>query len=86
MDKSKPLISVVLCTYNDENYISQAIESILNQTYQNFELIIWDDGSTDNTASIVKSYNDYRVQYFYHSNTGIGEAACLACQLAHGNI
>ena len=84
MNENKPLVSVVLCTYNDELYISQTIESVLCQTYTNFEFIIWDDGSTDGTASIIKSYKDQRIKYFYHINTGIGEAAGLACQQAQG--
>ena len=51
-------ISVVLSTFNDEKYIAEAIESVLNQTYKNFEFIIVDDGSTDNTNRIIKSFDD----------------------------
>ena len=79
-----PLVSVVLSTYNDEKYIAAAIESVLNQTYHNFEFIIWNDGSTDNTESIVKSYSDERIRYFYHENTGLGQALRLACQDVKG--
>lgn len=68
-----------MCTFNDEKYIRSAIESVLNQTFGNFELLIWNDGSTDNTEKIVNSYNDPRIRYFYNENTGQGMAARLAC-------
>lgn len=54
-------ISVVLATYNDEKYIKEAIDSVLDQTYRDFELIIIDDGSNDRTAEIISSYNDERI-------------------------
>ena len=79
-----PLVSVVLSTYNDERFIAGAIESVLNQTYQNFEFIIWNDGSTDKTEDIIKSYQDNRIIYFYHENTGLGQALRMACQEAKG--
>lgn len=79
-----PTVSVVLCTFNDERYIRQSVESILNQSFSDFEFIIWDDGSTDGTSEIVKSYNDERIRYFYHENTGLGAALNLACQQARG--
>jgi Glycosyltransferases involved in cell wall biogenesis len=64
----KPLISVMMACYNAELYIEQAIESILNQTYKNFELIIVDDGSTDNSTEIIKNLakNDRRVKLYYN--------------------
>lgn len=58
-----PLISVILPVYNGENYLDKAIESILKQTYTNFELIIINDGSFDNTENIILSYNDKRIRY-----------------------
>ncbi len=58
------LISVLLPVYNSEKYISEAIQSILHQTYTNFELIILDDGSTDNTLSIVGNFDDKRISIF----------------------
>lgn len=85
MDKNlKPAISVVMCCYNAEKYIAETIESVLNQTFTNFEFIIWNDGSNDNTEQIVKSYKDCRIRYFYHSNMGIGMTAHLACLQAMG--
>ena len=77
-------VSVVLCTFNDERTIKEAIESILCQSYNNFEFIIWNDGSTDGTEEIIKSYKDNRIRYFFHENTGLGEALRLACAEAKG--
>jgi glycosyltransferase involved in cell wall biosynthesis len=58
-----PIISVVIPTYNRGDLISKAIDSILGQTYQNFEIIIVDNKSTDNTAEVVAGYNDQRITY-----------------------
>lgn len=79
-----PIISVVMCTYNTEKYIAEAIESVLTQSFTDFEFIIWDDGSTDRTRSIVESFKDERIRYFYHENTGLGMALKLACAEAQG--
>lgn len=57
-------VSIALITYNQQDYVGRAIESILNQTYQNFEIIVGDDSSTDETANVVKSYKDKRIKYF----------------------
>jgi glycosyltransferase involved in cell wall biosynthesis len=68
-----PLVSIGLPVYNGQNYLSQAIESVLNQTYQNWELIISDNGSTDNTANICNFYaeKDSRIRvYRYEENQG----------------
>lgn len=66
------LISVILPVYNAEKYVAQAIESVLRQTYANIELIIINDGSTDNSEKICKKYeSDSRVRYFYQSNKGL---------------
>lgn len=58
----EPFISVLMVTYNSSRFIKQAIESILNQSYKNFELVICDDLSTDNTWEIVCEYEDYRIK------------------------
>ena len=71
MNNNNIYISVVLCTYNDEKYIRKSIESILNQTYRYFELIIIDDGSTDNTNKIIKEFNDSRIKFIEKKNTGL---------------
>ena len=55
-DKKKPLVSVIIPLYNAEKYISETIESVINQTYENWELLVVDDCSTDNSREIVKSF------------------------------
>lgn len=67
-------VSVVMPTYNGSKYIKRAIESILGQTYTNFEFLIIDDGSTDNTAEIIHSFNDKRIEYIYQENKGPASA------------
>lgn len=79
-----PLVSVILSTYNDEKYIHETISSVLTQTYHNFEFIIWNDGSTDETEKAVMAFQDPRIKYFYHDNTGIGKARFMATAEARG--
>lgn len=64
------LVSVIIPVYNRENTIKRAIDSILCQTYSNLELIIVDDGSTDDTVSIINGYNDDRIRLICHKNCG----------------
>lgn len=66
-----PIISVVMSVYNGEKYLREAIESISNQTYTDFEFIIINDGSTDNTAEILRSYNDSRIKVLTQKNMGL---------------
>lgn len=71
----RPLVSIIIPAYNSERYIARAIESARNQTYENTEIIVVDDGSTDRTAEIVKSFQDPRIRYIYQENKDVG-AAC----------
>ena len=81
-----PLVSIIMPLYNAEKYISSAIESILHQTYFNFELIIIDDGSSDGSADICKSYalKDHRIRYYFEENSGICAARNLGLLYAKG--
>ena len=56
--------------YNGERWLAAAIDSVLCQTYGDFEFIVVDDGSTDGSAAIVHAYNDGRIRYFYQANAG----------------
>jgi len=68
------LVSIIIPAYNAEKYIARAIKSALNQTYKDIEVIVVDDGSTDRTAEIVKSFQDPRVRYIYQENQNVGVA------------
>ena len=65
------LVSVIMPTYNHAQYIGEAIDSVLNQTYRNLELIIIDNYSKDNTEKIVASYKDDRIKYLKFKNNGV---------------
>ncbi len=65
-----PLISVVIPTYNSAQYLPETIESILSQSWQDFEIIIVDDGSTDNTQGVVRAFNSNKIQYIGQENSG----------------
>ena len=70
--RSVPGVSVVMPAYNAAKYIKEAIDSILAQTYRDFEFIIVNDGSTDNTKEIILSYSDPRIVYIENEqNSGI---------------
>ena len=70
MGNNKPLVSIVTCTYNRAHLIAETIRSVLTQSWQDFEYIIVDDGSTDNTAEIIESFKDQRIKYHLHEQTG----------------
>lgn len=81
-------VSVIMPAYNVENYIEASIESVLNQTYNNWELIIIDDGSTDKTAEICKRYADLddRIIYLYQENSKQAKARNNGIGIAKGDI
>jgi succinoglycan biosynthesis protein ExoO len=78
-------VSVLMPAYNAEKYIGEAIQSVSNQTYRNFELIIVDNGSADKTWEIIQSYNDSRIIAIRHQqNEGVAEARKTALDIAKG--
>ena len=82
-----PLVSIVMNCYNGEKYLREAINSALAQTYQNWEIIFWDNQSTDRSAEIFKSYNDPRLKYFYApKNTRLFEARNYAIEKTNGEF
>ncbi len=60
-----PLVSVIMPVYNASEFLYASIDSILSQSYKNIELIIINDGSTDNSEEIINSFKDERVKYFF---------------------
>ena len=81
------LVSVIMNCFNGEKYLKEAIDSVLNQTYSNWEIILWDNQSTDNSEGIVKSFNDNRIKYFYSEEfTILGEARNRALSKAQGEF
>lgn len=79
------LLSIIIPAFNAEKYISQAIQSVLNQTYDNFELIIINDGSTDKTKVVIESFKDERIRYFENEkNSGIVFSRNKGLKLAQG--
>ena len=64
INKSQPRVSILLNCYNGELYLKKAIDSIIDQTYKNWELVFWDNQSTDKSKKIFKSYKDRRLKYF----------------------
>lgn len=80
-----PKVSVLMPVYNGEKYIREAIESILSQSFLDFELIVVDDGSTDNTEIIINSYKDKRIRYIANStNLGLAGARNRAIEVSNG--
>lgn len=78
------LFSIVVPTYNRAGFIEKTIQSILTQSYENFEIIVVDDGSTDNTKQIVQTIKDPRVHYYYKENEERGAARNFGAKKAKG--
>lgn len=82
---SSPKVTVVIPTYNRAHLIKDAVESVLNQTYQDFELIVIDDGSTDNTREVLAVYKD-KLTYIYQTNQGRSAARNHGIKLAKAEL
>jgi glycosyltransferase involved in cell wall biosynthesis/ADP-heptose:LPS heptosyltransferase len=83
-NQSNPLVSIIMPAYNAAEYIAEAIESVLIQNYRNFELIIVDDGSIDNTRDIIAGFKDEKIKYFYKENAGAASARNLGIKKSQG--
>lgn len=79
-----PLISVNICCYNSEPFIKETINSVLRQTFRDFEIIAIDDGSTDRTGEIIKAFSDSRIHYYYQQNQGLAKARNKSLSLSRG--
>lgn len=77
------LVTVIIPTYNSAQYLSAAVESVLQQTFKDFELLIIDDGSKDNTSELAKTFSD-KVRYIYQENAGVSEARNHGIKVSKG--
>lgn len=85
MEENSPLVSICMPAFNAEKYIGEAIDSVLKQHYQHIELIIVNDGSTDKTSDVIKSFSDARIQLIETDNKGQCAAANLAFNYTKGS-
>jgi glycosyltransferase involved in cell wall biosynthesis len=80
----RPTVSIIIPTYNRGQFIGAAVQSVLNQTFQDFEVFVVDDGSTDQTSEIVHAFSSEKVQYVFQPNRGRSNARNHALGLAQG--
>ncbi len=78
------LVSIIIPAYNAQKYIRETIQSVLDQTYSNWELIIVNDGSNDNTEEIVERFNDPRLRYFKQPNAGVSTSRNNGLEMSKG--
>ena len=81
-----PKVSVVISVYNGETYLKECIDSILNQTYRDFEFIVLNNGSTDHTPKILDRYTDPRLQIIHQGNLGISRSLNRGINLSQGDL
>jgi glycosyltransferase involved in cell wall biosynthesis len=84
-----PLVSILTCVYNQSSYVRQTVESVLNQTYRNWEWVVLDDGSTDGTANIIQKAGDSRIRYVFQEHGGVHQLTRTfnnALQLCNGDL
>lgn len=79
-----PRVSVIIPTYNRENYVVKALDSVLNQKFKDYEIIVVDDGSTDDTKKIVINKYGHRLRYIYQENSGVSAARNTGIKVAKG--
>jgi len=82
-----PKVSIIMNCFNGEEFLKEAIDSVISQTYENWELVFWDNQSTDKSRNIVEEYSEEKIRYFYaDSFTSLGEARNLAIVKAKGDL
>ena len=87
MPKELPLVSIVMNCHNGQKYLEDSIKSITAQTYQNWELIFWDNASTDNSKQVINKFSDARIKYFKSDNfKKLYESRNLAIKKAKGKL
>jgi teichuronic acid biosynthesis glycosyltransferase TuaG len=84
--EENPLVSIVVPCYNTEKFIADTIQSVLQQTVQNFELICINDGSNDNTEKIILAFNDLRIKYLSKKNTGVSDTRNIGFEMSRGTF
>src|SRR6476646_8439048 len=84
--KESPLVSVIIPVYNYERYLAEAVESVLNQTHRNLEVIVVDDGSTEQSGAVARSFADRGVRYIHLVHAGIGPTRNKGVELAGGDF
>ena len=83
----QPLVSVIINCYNGEKYLQEAVSSVIKQTYKNWEIVLWDNQSTDQSAKIFKSFNHPKLIYHYApSHTSLYQARNLATKYCNGKF
>jgi glycosyltransferase involved in cell wall biosynthesis len=85
---ASPVVSVVMAAYNADNFIAEAVESVLSQTCESLELVVVDDGSTDDTAEILDGFaeSDPRIRILHQANSGMVAALNVGCRAARGDF
>ena len=80
-------VSIIMNCYNGEQFLAEAVQSVINQTYNNWELIFWDNASNDNSQNIIKNFNDKRIKYFFSKvNEPLGKARNNALKKTQGQF
>src|SRR4051812_37828652 len=83
---STPMVTILMPAYNASKYISEAISSVLQQSFSDFELLVIDDGSADETASIIRQFTDPRIHYLHQHHQGIAYALNKGLREAKGRF
>ncbi|MFC1480364.1 glycosyltransferase family 2 protein [Candidatus Omnitrophota bacterium] len=83
---TQPFFSVIIPTFNRRRFLEKAVDSVLGQTFTDLELIVIDDGSTDDTKQFISSYNDKRLTYLYQANSGVSRARNTGLEEAKGEF